>query len=153
HICLNFTLFCLLFFENGAERYFLNPSNLTWRGAQSFCRGSYTDLVTVKTPDQIQGLVGTSEGSSVWIGLFRDEWTWSDQTPRAFRAWDQWNPSNQGGSRNCVSLHMQYSQWNSVSCETTYHFVCYSKSDSEYKNVQLASSLFNLQPCSRSKDK
>uniref|UniRef100_A0A3B3ZIE7 C-type lectin domain-containing protein n=1 Tax=Periophthalmus magnuspinnatus TaxID=409849 RepID=A0A3B3ZIE7_9GOBI len=109
--------------ENGVESYFLDTSLRTWREAQSFCRGTFTDLVSVKTQDQLQDLIDFLQGSGAWIGLFRDEWIWSDQTKGMFRIWEPWNPDNYAGvSQDCGTLRLKYVGWDTLECDSSCHF-------------------------------
>lgn len=126
---------------NGLQSYFLNTQPLSWRGAQQFCRNTYTDLVTVKTLAQHQTLLTLAQGNSVWIGLFRDEWVWSDQTSGAFRMWDEWNPDNIGGDQFCADIRLYYLQWDTAACSSSRPFVCYTSTWKTFVKVTLASKL------------
>uniref|UniRef100_A0A8C6SAS6 C-type lectin domain-containing protein n=1 Tax=Neogobius melanostomus TaxID=47308 RepID=A0A8C6SAS6_9GOBI len=102
----------------------LYHSSMSWDDAQNYCRIKHWGLASVlhdESHRNIHDLLEPTGAQSSWLGLRRTDtrqWRWSDGSGTL-----------QVGSRNCVSLHMQYSQWNSVSCETPYHFVCYSKSE------------------------
>uniref|UniRef100_A0AAZ1XWK1 C-type lectin domain-containing protein n=1 Tax=Oreochromis aureus TaxID=47969 RepID=A0AAZ1XWK1_OREAU len=58
--------------------------------AQSYCRQHHTDLASGL--DQIYSeefkKLLNSKASSLWIGLFRDSWRWSDGSNFSFRYWD-----------------------------------------------------------------
>ncbi|XP_030611084.1 C-type lectin lectoxin-Lio2-like [Archocentrus centrarchus] len=73
-----------------------------WINAQQDCRLNNKDLSSVRSQTEnlaLQQIIndtfnGTS--SSVWIGLFRDEWKWSDQSNSSFRSWASGQPNNDG---------------------------------------------------------
>ncbi|XP_078137184.1 uncharacterized protein LOC144537378 isoform X2 [Sander vitreus] len=67
--------------------FILTNISMTWPAAQSYCREQYTDLASVRNSTEnqkVQELIPT--GGSVWIGLFRDSWKWSDGSTSSFSA-------------------------------------------------------------------
>lgn len=101
---------------------------MTWSGAQSYCRASFTDLVTVRNDSEnfmVQNLVPS--GQWAWIGLFRDPFFyWSDERHYSF---SNWAAVNRIYTMNitCGAADLQQSGiWALLSCETRNPFVCYS---------------------------
>uniref|UniRef100_A0A4W5Q1G4 C-type lectin domain-containing protein n=1 Tax=Hucho hucho TaxID=62062 RepID=A0A4W5Q1G4_9TELE len=100
--------------EGATNKYFLvNESD--WSAAQIHCREHYTDLASVRDQSQYDEIVSVVSGNTVWIGLFRDTWTWSDQ-------------SNSPGSTNsnCAELRTtDHQRWTAIPCDSRQPFLCH----------------------------
>uniref|UniRef100_A0A3B4D8W4 C-type lectin domain-containing protein n=1 Tax=Pygocentrus nattereri TaxID=42514 RepID=A0A3B4D8W4_PYGNA len=70
--------------------YHLVSGNMSWYEAQSYCRKSYTDLVSIRDQNQNEAVKveGLTSNTSFWIGLLRDDWEWTDGGRSAYRNWD-----------------------------------------------------------------
>ncbi|XP_029291082.1 macrophage mannose receptor 1-like isoform X2 [Cottoperca gobio] len=102
---------------------------MTWTEAQSYCRANYTDLASVRNmaeSQKIQDLVPYR--TTVWIGLSRDFWKWSDGSNSTFSFWEAGEPNNNyGNNEACVVAYFNSSgQWGDVPCGRKYPFICYS---------------------------
>ncbi|KAI7792075.1 putative lectin C-type domain containing, partial [Triplophysa rosa] len=115
-------------YNDSSKAYIIDTSSTTWRDAQSFCRQHHTDLINVRnqTDNQlIQNIINDPQ-RSVWIGLFRDSWEWSDNTDSAFRYWKSGQPDNYGGYEDCTVVGMAVEgKWIDVPCSGSYTFVCH----------------------------
>ncbi|KAA0721364.1 L-rhamnose-binding lectin CSL2 [Triplophysa tibetana] len=118
---------CVAAPPNSSKAYITDPYK-TWREAQSFCRQYHTDLISVRnqTDNQlIHNIINDTE-TSVWIGLFRDSWEWSDNTDSAFRYWSSGEPGHFGGSEDCTEVRMNDQvQWYDARCSNSNTFVCH----------------------------
>ncbi|XP_043101203.1 secretory phospholipase A2 receptor-like [Puntigrus tetrazona] len=107
----------------GSEHRYVYISFLyIWREAQRYCRLYYTDLVSVRNPDennQIMDLIPTL--GFAYIGLFMDDFDWSDGSASSFRNWDLLQPDFLG---ECVAV-MDNKFWKTELCGKLKPFFCY----------------------------
>ncbi|KAI7792239.1 hypothetical protein IRJ41_025988 [Triplophysa rosa] len=113
-------------YNDSSKAYIINTSSKKWRDAQRFCRQHHTDLINVRnqTDNQLIHNIINDPQRSVWIGLFRDSWQWSDHTDSAFRYWDSGQPDNSGSDCTAVDMNNE-GKWHDVSCSGSYTFVCH----------------------------
>lgn len=116
--------------ESGHHRYILVVGPRTWIDAQTYCRQNYRDLASVRNQadnEEIQRLVLNQTGSAmVWIGLFKDDYKWSDQSYSSFRYWD---PSwRMDGNDDCGLLNYITGRrvWITHPCDHQHPFVCHN---------------------------
>ncbi|KAM8898852.1 C-type mannose receptor 2-like isoform 2-T4 [Spinachia spinachia] len=76
-----------------SHRFSRGQDALTWRDAQRYCAGRYTDLARVRNRAENQQLQGMARGDQVWIGLSQTNWAWSDGTQPSFTPWGPQRPS------------------------------------------------------------
>ncbi|XP_017350757.1 macrophage mannose receptor 1 [Ictalurus punctatus] len=107
--------------------YHLILESKTWSGAQSYCRGKYTDLVSIRDQQQNEEvkIKGLNSTTSFWIGLLCDDWQWTDGGNSAFRNWGSGEPW-ESPSEDCVVL--SGGKWYSFSCTDLNPPLCYSAS-------------------------
>ncbi|XP_067100235.1 proteoglycan 3-like, partial [Osmerus mordax] len=95
------TLLSVVSNDPGKPKYILVLGPRTWRDAQIYCRQSYTDLASIRNQAEnieIQQLVlGENSSAIVWIGLFKDDWKWSDGSTSSFRYWLTDQPYDNNG--------------------------------------------------------
>ncbi|KAL7851013.1 hypothetical protein AOLI_G00213690 [Acnodon oligacanthus] len=114
--------------------YILVQTSKTWYDAQSYCRATYTDLASIRSPweqKQVTSLV--NKGISLWVGLFLDTWQWSDQWSLLFRNWASGQPSS--GNSSCAAVVMGDSgKWIADNCSLRHPFICYIDAERKRKN-------------------
>ncbi|CAI5686182.1 unnamed protein product [Oreochromis niloticus] len=103
---------------------------LNWTQAQSYCRAHYTDLVSGF--DQVDGeeyealINGLTPPFSIWVGLFRDSWRWSDGSNFSFRYWDMQLFNDEQSNKKCaMTLLNRSGNWSSDECDKEKPFFCY----------------------------
>lgn len=72
---------------DGSRRFYLEERSLNWSDAQAFCRRRYTNLAWVRNKQENQALHDASKNRTVWIGLSRKSWRWSDGSEATFVPW------------------------------------------------------------------
>ncbi len=103
----------------------LSKTTETWIDAQKHCRDHYTDLATIRSKEDNDEIIKLiySLGLFVWIGLYRDTWTWSDQaniTSSTQIATQSFKVQNY----DCVGAYINAPSLGAWSCTSAYYFCC-----------------------------
>ena len=128
--------------ETGQPKYFVIDESKNWLQAQSYCREHHTDLVSgftqinsadfkervqkfKKRVDEFNKEVPTDHhrSSNLWIGLFREIWSWSDGKNVSFRHWDP-DSFEDEASKTCA-VTTPNGKWSSKNCTDQKPFYCY----------------------------
>ncbi|XP_036072501.1 macrophage mannose receptor 1 [Oryzias melastigma] len=116
---------------------------MTWFDAQRYCRENHIDLISGPQLEELQkhnddteniiqvyerttvvNLNSLSRFNYIFIGLFRDAWTWSDGSSFSFRHWNVWYDST-SEKNNCTILN-QDGVWETKICSERKPFICYT---------------------------
>uniref|UniRef100_A0A3B4XSY2 C-type lectin domain-containing protein n=1 Tax=Seriola lalandi dorsalis TaxID=1841481 RepID=A0A3B4XSY2_SERLL len=110
----------------GEEQYVLYAKRLTWYSARDYCRTYHTDLVSVRNKAESDIIQKVAKDLKVWIGLFRDVWSWSDGTYSSLRYWKVGQPVFvQPGSNKCAAfLKSESGRWGAQPCGEVHPFIC-----------------------------
>ncbi|KAK7898423.1 hypothetical protein WMY93_019276 [Mugilogobius chulae] len=85
--------------------YVVNSTSMTWFEAQSHCRLHYTDLTSVRNVQEKDAILGILESSQTyWVGLSRESWKWSDQSPFSLKKWAPNEGLNELTNEFCASI-------------------------------------------------
>ncbi|TRY65515.1 hypothetical protein DNTS_021737 [Danionella cerebrum] len=108
-------------FSEGDEFIFVTSLN-SWSDAQKYCQLFYTDLASVSSAaDALRIQILVPEGRLCYIGLFKDDFVWEDQSSSSFRNWE---PAQPDGSGECACLmswnRMMDDRW----CGDSRPFLC-----------------------------
>ncbi|XP_036420694.1 macrophage mannose receptor 1-like isoform X2 [Colossoma macropomum] len=132
-------LFPFVCFEGEISSYVIISGMKNWHDAQSYCREHYTDLASVRNQTENDEIKKVADGKTVWIGLFRVYWKWSDQSYSSFRYWKQTQPYISSGKENCAHIVMtDGGYWNYANCETKFPFICSERKNSTYMLIKEA---------------
>ena len=109
---------------------FINEKK-SWYEAQSYCRDHHTDLVRVRNQTENQQVFDLvkqhppKHDRAIWIGLFNDSWTWSDQSDSSFRYWRS-GPDNYGQGTECAAVSItEKGRWGNENCSNQLPFICH----------------------------
>uniref|UniRef100_A0A3B5R6X6 C-type lectin domain-containing protein n=1 Tax=Xiphophorus maculatus TaxID=8083 RepID=A0A3B5R6X6_XIPMA len=112
-------------FPGQTAKFFYISTSMNWTDAQSYCRLHYTDLASVRSLQENEQIrTARPAGLTVWIGLYKDTWKWSNGNLFLFSYWASGEP--QGGVENCTVANFRLSgQWEDWPCGLEKTFVCY----------------------------
>ncbi|XP_068178913.1 putative C-type lectin domain family 20 member A [Antennarius striatus] len=110
--------------KHGREQYVLNDVTMAWTNAQNYCRTRHTDLVSVRNETEEDMLREVAAGYQVWVGYFRDKWTWSDQTYSSFRYWSSVTRGTQNDRKCGALLRSKAGKWGKAACKEAHPFIC-----------------------------
>ncbi|KAI3360772.1 hypothetical protein L3Q82_013006, partial [Scortum barcoo] len=105
------------------KKYTLITSALNWLNAQAYCREYYTDLAMIDNDDENADFLSVKGIYTVWIGLYRIPWTWSDNSKASFTNWMSGRPDNFNLVQHCVA-HKEGHLWDDENCNDKYPFLC-----------------------------
>ncbi|XP_035983690.1 uncharacterized protein LOC105918719 [Fundulus heteroclitus] len=108
-----------------AATFTVGPSPMTWAAAQSYCRTHHTDLASVRNDNENEQLKATKpDKETVWLGLFRDNWKWSNGSQVTYTYWGSAEPS--GPTEYCAAANFaSLGHWVDLECSLTKAFICY----------------------------
>ncbi|XP_034005970.1 lithostathine-1-beta-like [Trematomus bernacchii] len=112
--------------ETGQQKYFVIHESKNWLQAQSYCREHHTDLVSgipqIRS-EEFNKRVDEFNDSTLWIGLFREIWSWSDGKNFSFRHWDP-DSFLEVASKTCA-MTKPNGKWSCDNCTDQKPFYCY----------------------------
>ncbi|CAI5684326.1 unnamed protein product [Oreochromis niloticus] len=122
-----------------------------WTDAQTYCRQTYTDLVTIQNAEELDEFISTlsSAGynSEVWIGLYNEiDWKWSNGYTGIgadYQTWTSGEPNFYGTQQNPEFVFVnEISSWSSAQryCRENYIDLATVTSDGENQKLQMMSS-------------
>ncbi|XP_042257163.1 C-type mannose receptor 2-like [Thunnus maccoyii] len=114
--------------KNSSKKFHLFEEKKTWPEAQSYCRENHTDLVSGLNQLQDEKLKEEIKNTTFkyWVGLFRDNWRWSDESLFSFRHWDHSYFVNQPLEKKCaMTMLNETGRWKTDDCKKTKSFFCY----------------------------
>uniref|UniRef100_A0A3B3E0H7 C-type lectin domain-containing protein n=1 Tax=Oryzias melastigma TaxID=30732 RepID=A0A3B3E0H7_ORYME len=67
-----------------------------------YCRYNHKDLAMIESQEKnVEAQNAIPSNSMVWIGLYREPWTWSDGSTSSFRNWYPSGLDNYNGNQHC----------------------------------------------------
>ncbi|XP_023809051.1 C-type mannose receptor 2-like [Oryzias latipes] len=126
---------------SSAYKYYLGDKK-TWFDALRYCRVNHTDLISGPQLEELQKhdnpsqIIQLYNGTSVnnldslstfhhiFIGLFRDAWTWSDGSSFSFRDWNLKYDSS--SIKHDCTIRNKDGMWETKNCSEQKPFFCYT---------------------------
>lgn len=111
------------------QRYVLIPTRMRWSEAQTYCRETHTDLITIESLEDMKILAGVADTSvfkvMFWTGLMKHEvksWMWSSGGTPGLGDYTNWaSPPN--SSQDCGAMRGD-GKWLGELCAATLPCVC-----------------------------
>ncbi|XP_068180269.1 C-type mannose receptor 2-like [Antennarius striatus] len=98
----------------------------SWRDAQDHCRNLSSELISINSAEENDAVRSLSGSQNIWIGLFKDRWTWSDGSISSFRYWLKGQPNYRPNQDCVVAEFRDQGKWNDRRCNSNRNFLCYS---------------------------
>lgn len=131
--------------EDGKKAYVYVSEVKSWYSALEHCRQHHIDFPVIENSHQ-QNLVNSAipsySDASIWLGLYRVPWIWSDGSQSSFRNWTSSKSENYKDDKLCVSAKSN-SKWSDFKCSSRLPFIC-QQGDSESRRTCLGFGWWNL---------
>uniref|UniRef100_A0A8C7WUC6 C-type lectin domain-containing protein n=1 Tax=Oryzias sinensis TaxID=183150 RepID=A0A8C7WUC6_9TELE len=125
-----FTCFVSVTDQNKKNYVFINQA-MSWSSAQQYCRKNYKDLAMIENQEEnTEAQNAKPSNNVVWIGLYREPWTWSDGSRSSFRNWlPTTGLNNVDKNQHCITENPQH-QWADEFCNIPWLFLVLDWTDS-----------------------
>ncbi|XP_028985106.3 macrophage mannose receptor 1-like isoform X2 [Betta splendens] len=111
-------------YSTGQSTYTVINDTKMWNNALTYCRTYHTDLAMIENSQQNSIISSLKAGQSVWFGLYRVAWKWSDRSSSSFRNWQTGFPNNADTVSFCAAETPDHF-WKDQNCSNTYPFWCH----------------------------
>lgn len=123
---------CCVAVVKGKAAYVYVSEVKSWYSALKYCRQHHIDFPVIEYIHH-QSLVYSAfppnNIHSIWLGLYRIPWIWSDGSQSSFRNWTSSESENYKDEKLCVSARSN-SEWSDFNCSSKHPFIC-QQGDSE----------------------
>uniref|UniRef100_A0A3P9IAT5 C-type lectin domain-containing protein n=1 Tax=Oryzias latipes TaxID=8090 RepID=A0A3P9IAT5_ORYLA len=106
------------------KNYVFINQTMSWNSAQQYCREYYKDLAMMENQEENTEAQNAKPSNNVWIGLYREPWTWSDGSRSSFRSWNASYLNNYAGSQHCGIENSDHN-WDDLNCGMERVFICH----------------------------
>uniref|UniRef100_A0A3B5MVA7 C-type lectin domain-containing protein n=1 Tax=Xiphophorus couchianus TaxID=32473 RepID=A0A3B5MVA7_9TELE len=110
-----------LLVSGSSDSNVLVKQKMSWSDAQAYCRGTHTDLTTIRDVAKSFWMTTLLPLAVAWIGLHRSDWAWSDGSSASYWPW-----ATQGATEqtDCVTMDFSSGSWFQQSCSDRFSFLC-----------------------------
>uniref|UniRef100_A0A3B3Y0U6 C-type lectin domain-containing protein n=1 Tax=Poecilia mexicana TaxID=48701 RepID=A0A3B3Y0U6_9TELE len=130
--------------KEGMDQYVMVDEERGWSDALEYCRALYTDLTSVRNDAELEIIQSLAVNASVWVGLFRDSWAWSDGADSSFRNWLPGTSVWSDTADSCgVLLKNESSRWGGLDCTESHPFLCSCHPETKHMHFKVRINLQN----------
>ncbi|XP_068614405.1 macrophage mannose receptor 1-like [Brachionichthys hirsutus] len=120
--------------NNDSSLIYVDESK-SWRDAQDHCRNLTSELISIRSAEENDAVRSLSASPNMWIGLFKDRWTWSDGSNSSFRYWLPSQPNGRSSQHCVVAQFREQGKWKDTRRTSVRRFLCYSDRKSTHAST------------------
>ncbi|XP_076014204.1 macrophage mannose receptor 1 [Genypterus blacodes] len=123
-------------------QYFINTDNLAMEDARAFCKKNFGELVVITGESERKFLwkkIAKGSEGQYYIGMtvnLDKSFSWVDNSPVTYTAWEQNEPNFANNDENCVSMYKSMGYWNDINCGIELPSIC--KRSTSFVNTTMA---------------
>ncbi|XP_077592286.1 macrophage mannose receptor 1 [Stigmatopora nigra] len=112
------------------SQYFINTEQQPMEAARAFCKKNFAELAVITAESERKFLwrqIVKSSEDQYYIGLtvnLDHSFSWLDDTPVTFTAWEQNEPNFANNDENCVTIYKSMGYWNDINCGFELPSIC-----------------------------
>ncbi|XP_034026660.1 macrophage mannose receptor 1-like [Thalassophryne amazonica] len=123
-------------------QYFINNDKVPMETARAFCKKNFGELAVITGESErkfLWKLIAKASEGQYYIGMtvnLDKSFSWIDDTPVTYTAWEQNEPSFSNNEENCVTMYKSMGYWNDINCGVDLPSIC--KRSSTFINTTMA---------------
>ncbi|KAM7390313.1 hypothetical protein PAMA_008472 [Pampus argenteus] len=132
-------------------QYFINDKKLPMETARAFCKENFGELAVITGESERKFLwkqiVQGKEGQ-YYIGMIVNldkSFSWLDDTPVMYTAWEHNEPNFANNDENCVTIYKSMGYWNDINCGIELPSIC--KRSNTFTNTTVAPTTIPIGGC------
>ncbi|XP_049605767.1 macrophage mannose receptor 1 [Syngnathus scovelli] len=112
------------------SQYFINMDEQPMEAARAFCKKNFAELAVITGDSERRFLwkqILRGSENQYYIGLIVNldhSFSWLDETPVTYTAWEQNEPNFANNDENCVTIYKSMGFWNDINCGLELPSIC-----------------------------
>ncbi|XP_061660890.1 macrophage mannose receptor 1 [Syngnathoides biaculeatus] len=112
------------------SQYFFNMDEQPMETARAFCKNNFAELAVITGESERKFLwkrIAKGSPQQYYIGLIVNldhSFSWLDETPVTYTAWEQNEPNFANNDENCVTIYKSMGFWNDINCGIELPSIC-----------------------------
>ncbi|XP_057680492.1 macrophage mannose receptor 1 [Corythoichthys intestinalis] len=112
------------------SQYFINMDQQPMEAARAFCKKNFAELAIITAESERKFLwrqIARGSEDQFYIGLtvnLDHSFSWLDDTPVTYTAWEQNEPNFANNDENCVTIYKSMGYWNDINCGIELPSIC-----------------------------